>query len=197
MGNREALLEAAIICLRERGYGSTTARDVAGTAGVSLGAIRYHFGSMEGLLNEAIAECGRRWITQFKTAMTGSHSDVPQDGLLTSVNGLFDVFERERLLLVGFVEAFAHAQRSPQAREQLAGHYDEFRHGIAAGLQAAFGDEITGSDTIASILIAVVDGLMIQWLLDTSRRLDPAAMQGIVTGIASALGAAAPQDGRD
>ena len=71
MGNREALLEAAIVCLRERGFGGTRARDLASTAGVSLG--RSAITSVRRtLLNEAVAECARRWIGGFQAAMAGT-----------------------------------------------------------------------------------------------------------------------------
>ncbi|MGV9292695.1 MULTISPECIES: TetR/AcrR family transcriptional regulator [Amycolatopsis] len=65
MGNREDLLEAARACLRERGL-STTARDIASEAGVSLAAIGYHFGTKDALLaqaaNEAIGDALGAWI---------------------------------------------------------------------------------------------------------------------------------------
>ncbi|MBO0874151.1 MAG: TetR/AcrR family transcriptional regulator [Pseudonocardia sp.] len=180
MGNREALLEAAIVCLRERGYGGTTARDVAGSANVSLGAIRYHFGSMDGLLGEAIAECGRRWIRGFQRSLAARASAGPEAGLLAEVDQLYEIFESERTLVVGIVEAFAHAQRSTRARQQLAELYDELRAGIAAGIGALAGAEQPPGDTIASLFIALADGLMVQWLLDPGRRLDPATLRQVI-----------------
>ena len=55
-GNREALLDAAKRCLFEKGYANTTARDIATSAGTSLAAIGYHYGSTEALLNAAMIE---------------------------------------------------------------------------------------------------------------------------------------------
>ena len=173
MGNREALLEAAIVCLRERGFGGTRARDLATTAGVSLGAIRYHFGSTEGLLNEAVAESARRWIESSMTSAAAS-MEIAAD--------LYRVFEENRALLVGFVEAFAHAQRSSSAREQLAAFYDEFRQAIAAVLPS-------GPDTeaVASILMALVDGLMIQWLLAPDRCPPPDILRRAASALVALL----------
>ena len=169
MGNREALLEAAVVCLREHGYGGTTARDLAQTAGVSLGAIGYHFGSTEVLLNEAIAESARRWISQFRESVAAS--DGPAS-LSASARTLYEVFAANRAQLLGFVEAFAHAQRSDAARAQLAGHYDEFRRGIAFALGGS-----PDADSAASILIAIVDGLIFQWLLAPERCPDPDVLE--------------------
>jgi AcrR family transcriptional regulator len=179
MGNREALLEAAIVCLRERGFGGTRARDLAGTAGVSLGAIRYHFGSTEALLNAAIAESSRRWVKSFQTSMAAAAPDA-ETGVANAIDGLYDVFDAHRALLAGFVEAFAHAQRSSTARRELAGYYDEFRRAIAAALGG-----YPGADSVASILMALVDGLMVQWILDPARRPDPDVLRRAVGALAS------------
>ncbi|HEY7053018.1 MAG TPA: TetR/AcrR family transcriptional regulator [Mycobacterium sp.] len=170
MGNRDDLLEAAIVCLRERGFGGTRARDLASTAGVSLGAIRYHFGSTEGLLNEAIAESSRRWIQSSMTnAATG----------LEVATDLYRVFDENRALFVGFVEAFAHAQRSASARSQLAELYDEFRRAIAAVLPDG-----PHTESVASVVIALVDGLMLQWLLVPDRCPPPEVVRRALTALA-------------
>lgn len=178
MGNREALLEAAVVCLRERGFGGTRARDLAGTAGVSLGAIRYHFGSTEALLNAAIAESLRRWITGFQKTMAASAPNVSA-GAASAVDDLYELFGANRALFVGFVEAFAHAQRSEPARTQLAGYYEEFRGDIATALGGGH-----DAESLASILIALVDGLGVQWLLDPARRPDADVLRRVVAGLA-------------
>lgn len=181
MGNREALLEAAIVCLRERGFGGTRARDLAGTAGVSLGAIRYHFGSTEALLNAAIAESSRRWIKSFQASIAAADA---QTGVANAVDRLYDVFDAHRELLAGFVEAFAHAQRSPAARRELASYYDEFRRDIAAALGGG-----SDAESVASILLALVDGLGIQWMLDRTSRPDPAVLRRVTGALVAATAA--------
>lgn len=187
MGNREDLLEAAVTCLRERGYGGTRARELASTAGVSLGAIRYHFGSMEGLLNEAIAEISRRWIAGFEQSLSRAAPAGSTDVVQAATEALYEIFEANRLILVGFTEAFAHAQRSAAARAQLAGYYEDFRRLTATGIAAGLGYVPTESDALASLVIAVIDGLMVQWLLDPTRRLGADALRNAVAGLVSAL----------
>ena len=178
MGNREALLEAAIVCLRERGFGGTRARDLASTAGVSLGAIRYHFGSTEGLLNEAVAESARRWVSSFQAAMAAATDRAAELDSMTA--DTYRVFDANRALLIGFMEAFAHAQRSAAAREQLAGMYDELRQGIVAVLA----DKRRDAESVASLLIALIDGLMLQWLLAPDRCPSPEMLQRAVAALA-------------
>ena len=181
MGNQDALLEAAIVCLRERGYGGTRARDLASAAGVSLGAIRYHFGSTEALLNEAIAESSRRWISGFQSSMAAATNAAA--GLEGAAADLYRVFDANRALLIGFVEAFAHAQRSAPARDQLAGSYDDFRREVAVALRSTGPD----AESLASILIALVDGLMIQWLLAPDRCPTPDLLRRAASALAGRL----------
>ncbi|GAA5003457.1 hypothetical protein GCM10025734_40840 [Kitasatospora paranensis] len=64
MGNREDLLAGAKRCLYEKGYGRTTARDIASAAGVSLAAIGYHYGSKEALLTQATIQALGEWGTR-------------------------------------------------------------------------------------------------------------------------------------
>ncbi len=70
MGNREALIEGAKTCLREKGYTRTTARDIATAAGVSLAAIGYHFGSKDALLNEAMRQALSEWGDELSRTMS-------------------------------------------------------------------------------------------------------------------------------
>ncbi|WP_435793576.1 TetR/AcrR family transcriptional regulator [Nonomuraea glycinis] len=62
MGNREDPLQGAKLCLYEKGYFHTTARDIATAAGVSLAAIGYHYGTKDALLNEPVSGTATGWL---------------------------------------------------------------------------------------------------------------------------------------
>ncbi|MGO9452575.1 MAG: TetR/AcrR family transcriptional regulator [Candidatus Binataceae bacterium] len=51
---RRRLLDAAILCLIERGYANTTGSEIAERAGLSRGAQLYHFPTKEELLTKAV-----------------------------------------------------------------------------------------------------------------------------------------------
>lgn len=167
MGNREKLLEGALQCLQEKGWGRTTARDIAAASGANVASINYHFGSKESLLNEAIGEGFRRWTRQVAQAVLASTAGSPAERLRLSVTETVAAFERNRPLLVAFVEAMAQAERSPLVREQLASYYRESRAAAAALIeQSVDGDGRLDTTVAASILLAMFDGLILQWLLD-------------------------------
>jgi len=168
--NRAALIQGARQCIEDIGYARTTARDVATAAGVSLGAIGYHFGSKEELLNEAIGDAFRDWFTSFDSLI--AQSDVQGfDAVVRQVIPRFStLLETSRPLLAAFVEAMAQSQHVPELREQLAQQYRENRQSAVAMMAAALASQEIEStlplDTFSSLLIAVVDGLVLQFLLE-------------------------------
>jgi AcrR family transcriptional regulator len=46
---KEAVLEAALACFEELGYGEATIEDIRARSGASIGSIYHHFGSKEGI----------------------------------------------------------------------------------------------------------------------------------------------------
>ncbi|WP_166903955.1 TetR/AcrR family transcriptional regulator [Mycobacterium sp. DL440] len=181
-GNREALLEAAVACIQDRGYGRTTARDLVDASGTNLGAIGYHFGSKEGLLNEALAECGRRWLEQI-AIVAAEPADGATDHWQQVIAASHRAVLHGRPVAVGYLEAWTQAQRSPELRQQLAAHYREFR--AAAAAIATPGGGGGDPEGLAAVLVAVADGLIVQWLLDPDALPDPERLARVLMPLVS------------
>jgi AcrR family transcriptional regulator len=168
MGHREQLLDGARRCLEDRGYGRTTARDLVAASGTNLASIGYHFGSKEALLNEAIvaafAEHTERLLA---LASPEAAAEDPLAGTRASWIAMVEEFARMRPLLVAFIEAMAQAERTPALRAQLAEGYERLRATIAVSVKAQVPELPDDcARAIASFMVVVSDGLMIQWLLD-------------------------------
>jgi AcrR family transcriptional regulator len=171
-GNREALLEAALRCLQERGYARTTARDLVAESGTNLGAIGYHFGSKDGLLNQALAEGFRRWFAEFATLAVEPGPASPEERLRRMTAELEGSFARNRGLGVAFVEALAQVERSEDVRRELAQSYEDIRNalgGLIAATLAGEGRPEVDGRALAAQMVASFDGLLIQWLIDSRR----------------------------
>jgi AcrR family transcriptional regulator len=189
-GNREKLLWAALACLRDKGYARTTARDLVAASGTNLASIGYHYGSKEALLNEAIATGFQAWTAEIERTAFAADDVSSPERLERSLAAMIDRFGELRPFLVAFVEAFPQAVRSPELRERMAAAYEEAR---AAGaemiLRAVEADGMTipreHAETLSSLMTAVCDGLILQWLLDPDRV--PSSRQ-----VMEALGAALP-----
>ena len=175
-------------CLRDRGYARTTARDIAAASGSNLGSIGYHFGSKEALLNEAIRDGFAEWTTQLAGIVFAEPGATPIERARTSWIALTESFAEHRPLIVAFVEALAQTVRSDELRRQLADIYESRRAAVARLVEASLGEtDVADRDirAVASFMIAVCDGLMLQWLLDPERA--PSGAQ-----ITAALEAALP-----
>ena len=169
VGNREKLLRAAIVCLRERGYAGTTARDLVAESGANLASIGYHFGGKEALLNEALAETTRAWARSIEEEVFAGPPAEPAEHLRRVFATSVDRFGELEPFLRSFVEAFPPATRGPELRAEMAAAYEDVR---AAGIEmldrvarsAGMSDE--DLRTLSSLIIALTDGLILQWLLD-------------------------------
>lgn len=197
-GHRERLLEAAILCLQEKGYARTTSRDLVAASGTNLASIGYHFGSKERLLNVAVGEAFQRWLKPLIALAAEPGPATPLERLQRSLAGVMDSLEENRALVAACLEAWAQMARSEDLRAEMAASYDDFHRTIAATTREAFA-EIDATDVdvdaLAALIIALFDGLLIQWQLDPERapsaeRLTVAA-QGALAALAE-LGSGSP-----
>ncbi|MGH3938762.1 MAG: TetR/AcrR family transcriptional regulator [Pseudonocardiaceae bacterium] len=167
MGHREALLDGARRCLLERGYARTTARDLVAASGTNLASIGYHFGSKEALLNAAMRQCIDDYIQQIHQIVCADPTATPLQRMRASWAMLVSTFEEHRPLRVAFFEALALTARAPQLRAELADCYEQLRTTMADLVHTSMGGlSDSAARHAASFLVAVYDGLAVQWLLD-------------------------------
>ncbi|MER6303503.1 TetR/AcrR family transcriptional regulator [Kitasatospora sp. NPDC001539] len=196
MGNREDLMAGAKRCLYEKGYGRTTARDIATASGVSLAAIGYHFGSKDALLNaamiEAIGDLGASLGAV--VAAANRSSDDPEERFAAAWEGLKGVFVEHRGLWAAQFEALAQAGQEPELAQAFAEAQKDGRLGLAALFQGVpevpDTEEELARGTFYQILLA---GYAAQWL--AAPELVPSGrefLRGLRLVSGSVLGTAAP-----
>ncbi|HTZ64810.1 MAG TPA: TetR/AcrR family transcriptional regulator [Solirubrobacteraceae bacterium] len=180
--HRTRLLEAAGRLLRERDYGSITARDLVDASDTNLGSIGYHFGSKEALLNEAIGLALEEWAETIGRAIEADASSGLLPWMMSSLGVVLDQYDAIRPYYRAFIEALARSARAPALRRQLAEHYERQRERIAAWIVEAVGEALEPSQArhIASLMLGTADGMLIQSFIDaeqvpSSRELGAAA----------------------
>ena len=166
MGNREDLLDGARRCIIEKGYARTTARDIAGAAGVSLAAIGYHFGSKEALMAEALLGTGIQIGDALDVALRGA----PKGELLGRIwDESLRAFGDERELLAASMENLAQIDRIPVVAERLRAAQAAAISGIAELLADPLPSLDEGERrSLAAYYFALVNGLAVIWLIDPS-----------------------------
>jgi AcrR family transcriptional regulator len=170
ISHRENLLEAAIRCLQANGYAGTSARDLAAESGASLASIGYHFGSKDELLAKALLRGFGDWVRRIGEITVAPGDVSPPERAATALAAARESFEAQQPLLVAFIEAMAQARHSDELREQMASLYREGRQAVAEIVRESLGEHAgtlrADPKVIASLVIATIDGLALQWLLD-------------------------------
>ncbi|MFE7798231.1 TetR/AcrR family transcriptional regulator [Nocardia sp. NPDC057440] len=167
MGNREDLLTAARTCIYQRGFAATTARDIADSAGVSLAAIGYHFGSKDQLISEAITEAIGDGIEEeleilIRTAAAGRSLT---ESFAATWAGVGAIFLRNREGIVASAENIIRVHRSSDGQRYMEKAGAQAVSEIAATLGAVC-PELTPAqaEAVGRLYYTLLNGLSIQWL---------------------------------
>jgi len=172
MGHRERLLAGAKRCLYERGYGRTTARDIVEASGTNLASIGYHFGTKEALLDAAMMEAVGEWGEEVgRILATEVDEDTePMARFEEMWDRVIGSFEAHRPALVASFEAFLRAEHAPELRGRISAGHEEARSWLAALFGSTGDGQDGGRDrTVGSFYLALLNGLMVQWMLDPDR----------------------------
>ncbi|MGP4011635.1 TetR/AcrR family transcriptional regulator [Streptomyces sp. 4N124] len=162
---RRLIVEAAVPLIAERGYAAVGVREVAAAAGVSVGTVTYHFGSVQEILSEAMVLHIERYYAELSEAAEQASSGA--EALRLLVDALFTEdtdrhwrmwFEYWNVGDQGTDEAFARGQ---------AERYEAWHRQIRALAERGVADgEFTGSDLdgFTARFAALADGLALQRL---------------------------------
>jgi AcrR family transcriptional regulator len=185
MGNREDLLRGATEALLDVGYARSTAREIAGRAGTSLGAITYHFGTTEALLHAAIVQGFADGRDRLVGALAPSGGPPSLARIGEELDALFD---EERKVFAAMLEGVALAGRTGTLSADAARSYEEDRDTLAGMLAELRGSSLDHDRLLASTLMALVDGLFIQRLIDPSAAPSVAAVLELLEPILAPTG---------
>lgn len=202
-GHRERLLAGAMRCLADKGYARTTARDLVAVSGTNLNSIGYHFGGKDALLNEALARCFDDWAARVEDAVlepfTEGAAAGPREVLERALVALLGAFDEMRPTIYAAVEAIAPAIRSPELRGKLAELYARTRRTGAGTVRRVCAE--LGADppfdpaVFVSLLMAIADGLMLQWLADPDATPDAHQILDVLSGLSVFLTSQPPAPG--
>lgn len=162
---RRLIVEAAVPLIAERGYASVGVRDVAGAAGVSVGTVTYHFGSVQEILSEAMVLHIERYYTALSEAAERATSGA--EALRLLIDALFtDDTDRHWRMWFDFWRAGEQDSGQPFARGQehrYAVWHDQIRALAARGVDE--GDFTCDDlDGFTVCFAALADGLALQRL---------------------------------
>jgi AcrR family transcriptional regulator len=166
----QQLLAATRRCIATKGLAQTTSRDITSAAHANLASITYHFGSKEQLVASALLDALREWLEPTLDVLAGGGD--PAARAIVAIQTLTETFEQHRDEAPVYLEALVQAPRIEalqlgltallhELRQLLADHITEMQ---ASGELAAW----VRPDAMASVLIAVANGLVMQAVIDAN-----------------------------
>lgn len=168
---RSGLMATAIDCFSRYGYAGTSIDRIARAAGVTKGALYYHFRDKEQLLFEAVKErigAFEQYVVQRVEDLSDPAAALRQIARICAQNAIQD--NHRRFILTLMVEALdTNAVLSGEFREMLHRFRSFHRHLIRQGQEAgAFRREIDAT-VAAELFVSGILGAEIQYYQDPER----------------------------
>lgn len=162
VAKREEILAEALSVVARNGYRRTSVRELADAVGLSQAGLLHYFSSKEELFMEILRKRDELDSDQLS-------AEEPFEGFLKTVRHNAEVSGLVRLYTQFSAEA---TDEQHPARSFFLERYATLRELIADGIRERQDAGILRSDvdatTLASMTLALTDGLQTQWLLDPS-----------------------------
>ena len=161
---RAQIVEAALASFAEHGYEKASLRDIAARAGLTHAALLRHFSGKEELLPAALAQREEHEEDLAARIMT---AHVPGEQILSAV--LADEFADSDFQRNWLALTVAATNPAHPAHEFFLGRRERMRSRFTDGPLPTADSELLTADEKVTLVLAMVDGLRIQALLDPSR----------------------------
>lgn len=169
---RAQIAAAALVCLTKVGYAGLTARKVAAEAGISLGHLTYHFGTMEAVMAAAY----QLVAVQLAPSIIAT-GQTPAAKFETFLRGVFAPEQLTEPALRLRIDLWSAAQTNPEIAKIEAEMHGQMRAKIEAHLTAISDPwKIGRIPMVEGFVLATMDGL---WL-DYMRHRDLDAVYGAI-----------------
>lgn len=157
---REQLLQAACALFVKKGYRVTTTDEIAGKAGLTKGAVYFHFKNKEDILFELVKQISLRHDAQI-TAKAG-HSITPSEfvRLLTEQHQTKGLAGHQDI-----ADLWVQALRIPRIKRYISRRARTFAREAADLIDPAYSEGKTARQDLVVFLLALHTGLAIQQMV--------------------------------
>ena len=165
---RRQIVETAIRTIAARGYSRTSLAEIAREAGISKGVISYHFAGKEELVEEILSHLLREPSEFIKGRVDARERAA--DKLQAYIAANFEMMKAHRDTYVALVDLWGSRESSEGRRHFDVGAYEPSRHYLAHILEDGHerGElRRLPLTTMASVIQAAIDGVMLQWVFDS------------------------------
>lgn len=168
---REALVQAALRVVGERGVAAATTRAIVAEAGMSLASFHYAFTSRDELMAELVAFVVDRQQRALAPLLVPNDAPLTlREAIRTGLQRYFEVLREFPQHEAAMLELTQYALRMPGMRPLAGSQYDRYRAVASSALAAV--SELSGDvwtrpvQDVARQLVVLTDGLTLAWLVD-------------------------------
>ena len=164
---RRQIFDAALSLFARRGLFQTTVEDIADEAGISKGLTYWYYQSKDALTIAILKHTFEQDVKTLEEALVGTKPAIER--ILDYTRASISDFEKQARSLQMIFEFYAMMGRQKKVREIIKGFFKQKQEILAkfikeAASQGEFGN--VDSVTTANTIIAVQEGLFLQWILD-------------------------------
>ena len=166
---RRELIDAAIRCLGRGGLSAFTIDTIRREAGVSRGLINHHFDGKDDLLAAAY-EAMTVYLAEAPRAALEAAGLTPVERLDALIAASFEAEAFDRSRLHAWLALWGEVSTNSRLQELHRRRYDRYRDSLAGAIAAIAKERGRAVDAagLARTLIALIDGLWLEWCLDSS-----------------------------
>jgi TetR/AcrR family transcriptional regulator, fatty acid metabolism regulator protein len=166
-GRREEIVRAALRLILKTGYNSVTLADIAEQVGVSKGLISYYFPKKDDVFVAVLEQIVERLTNDFQSFYS---ADAPAAEKLKMIFvNLFGNERRARRYYTVVIDYMAQAIRNRQVQDYTQLIYVSYRtymeRIVRDGVRSGEFHQVDPEKT-ASMILALMEGLMLQWFFD-------------------------------
>ncbi len=161
------ILSAAIDCILERGFYRASSNEIARRAGMTWGAIQYHFGTREKLMLAALEVFNAQFVSMLDAARQAGPVGGGTAERIERVAGLLAV-QYGRPEYLASLQIILNLAHNPQTSAETAAAMERFEQTLSAKLTRLIADAIgPGADrTTISLVFHAFRGLAASHLID-------------------------------
>jgi AcrR family transcriptional regulator len=164
---RKQILDTAIRTIAAKGYSGTSLAEIAREAGISKGVISYYFEGKSQLVEEILSRLLREPAAFIKERVDACESSTEKLSAYVAAN--FEFAKTHRNELLALVDLWGRRDSTEGRNRFDAEAYEPSRRYLSrileTGLESGELAEVPRT-TMASIVQATIDGVMLQWAFD-------------------------------
>ncbi|MCX7680306.1 MAG: TetR family transcriptional regulator C-terminal domain-containing protein [Spirochaetes bacterium] len=164
---RSQLTKATYRVVGRKGYYNFTIRDIAKEAGLSAGLVHYYFKDKQDLLLNLLREMNANLKYYLNKAL--SELDNPRDKLLAFCDQAFDLVQKEKDYFYVLIDFWTQINHNPRIRNANVKLFRSYREECAAILREGMEKGVfkhMDVDYVATLLISLIQGTIIQYVID-------------------------------